>query len=291
MQSPAQPVHDDAPPRPRPQAPARIGAVSYLNTLPLIEGLGKLEDARLTLTAPARLIDLLLDDEVDLALVSIIDYQRSPEPLALVPAGMIGCDGPTMTVRLFTRDPLEATRAIHADVDSHTSITLARLIIEGASGRVPDVTPFDADAHRAEPDGAWPPALLLIGDKVVTDSPPAIHYARQTDLGEAWKARTGLPFVYATWMCRADRVNDPAIVAAAHVLERQRRRNRMRLDWIVARHAPVRGWPTDLARRYLRDLLRFDVTPEHRAGVDRFFDDAARLSLIPERRPTLWVDA
>lgn len=274
-----------------PAAPVRVGAVSFLNTLPLIEGLGKLEDVRLTLTAPARLIDLLLEDEVDLALASTIDYQRSPEALSLVPVGMIGCDGPTMTVRLFSRVALSEVRTIHADVDSHTSIALARILVHEASGRTPEVVAFDADAHRSEPEGAWPEALLLIGDKVVTDSPPAIHYPVQTDLGEAWKARTGLAFVYATWMCRADRADDPAIRAAARVLERQRRRNAMRLDWIVTRHAPVRDWPTGLARRYLRELLRFEVGPRERAGVERFFDDAARLGLIPDRRPTRWVEA
>ncbi|MCA9312051.1 MAG: hypothetical protein KDA21_12640, partial [Phycisphaerales bacterium] len=55
----------------------RLGCVSYLNTLPLIEGVSKLDRARLTLTAPSRLIDLLLEDSVDLGLISLIDYQRS----------------------------------------------------------------------------------------------------------------------------------------------------------------------------------------------------------------------
>ena len=78
---------DPADPPPAPDAPpARIGCVSYLNTLPLIEGLGKWEGARLTLTAPSRLVDLLVEDEADVALVSTIDYQRSPVPLAMLPS-------------------------------------------------------------------------------------------------------------------------------------------------------------------------------------------------------------
>ena len=40
-----------------------------------------------------------------------------------------------------------------------------------------------------------PQAMLLIGDKVVTASPPATDYPHQLDLGEAWKTLTGLPFV------------------------------------------------------------------------------------------------
>ena len=279
-----------------PHAPVRIGAVSYLNTLPLIEGLGKLGDARLTLTAPARLIDLLLDAEVDLALASIIDYQRSSEPLALVPCGMIGCDGPTLTVRLFSRVALDKIRTIHADIESHTSVSLARVLVAREAGGVPGVVDFDADAHRAmraaDANGAgeWPEAILLIGDKVVTDSPPAIHYPHQVDLGEAWKAWTGLPFVYAMWMCRAEHADDPAIRAAGSVLERQRRHNATRLDWIAARHAPVRDWPIDLARRYVQELLRFEVGPREREAVDRFFDEIAACGLVAERRATRWVE-
>lgn len=294
MTSTTQPAASHAEP-PASRTPVRIGAVSYLNTLPLIEGLGKLSDARLTLTAPARLIGLLLDGEVDLSLSSIVDYQRSPEPLALVPAGMIGCDGPTLTVRLFSRVALGEIRTIHADVESHTSVSLARVIVARESGRVPDVAEFDADAHRAmrETDGnasRWPEAILLIGDKVVTDSPPAIHYPHQVDLGEAWKQWTGLPFVYAMWMCRADRAEDPAILGAAGVLERQRRHNATRLDWIAARHAPVRDWPIDLARRYVRELLRFEVGPREREAVDRFFDEAGASGVLGTRRATRWVE-
>jgi chorismate dehydratase len=287
-----------APPIQAPPAPIRLGCVSYLNTLPLIEGLGKLRDARLTLTAPSRLIDLLLADEVDLALVSLIDHQRSPEPLAALPVGMIGCDGPTMTVRLFSAVPLDGVRTIHADVDSHTSVTLARILASWDGGEVPAVEAFDADAFRAERaaaelegrPAAWPESLLLIGDKVVADSPPAIRYPHQIDLGEAWRERTGLPFVYAAWMCRAERARDERVAAAAIALDRQRRHNETRLDWIAARHAPVRGWSVDVARSYLRDLLRFEVSPEARQAVDRFFDEAHARGLTPERRPTAWVE-
>ncbi len=282
-----------------PPEPVRLGCVSYLNTLPLIEGLGKLRDARLTLTAPSRLIDLLLADEVDLALVSLIDHHRSPEPLAVLPAGMIGCDGPTMTVRLFSAVPLEGVTTIHADVDSHTSITLARLLASWEGGSPPAVEAFDADAFRAEREAAereagtpeWPESLLLIGDKVVTDSPPAIRYPHQIDLGGLWHERTGLPFVYACWMCRADRAGDERIRAAAATLDRQRRHNETRLDWIAARHAPVRGWSVEVARSYLRDLLRFEVSPRAREAVDRFFDEAHARGLVDERRPTNWLEA
>ncbi|HVZ94997.1 MAG TPA: menaquinone biosynthesis protein [Phycisphaerales bacterium] len=269
--------------------------MSFLNTLPLIEGLGKLEDARLTLTAPSRLIDLLLGDEIDIGLVSIIDAQRAPTgtPLAIVPCGMIGCDGPTMTVRLFSRRPPNEIGELHADVDSHTSVALARIILEKSFGAKPRLVDFDAESFlagdRSPSPEEWPGAMLMIGDKVVTHSPPVTLYPHQLDLGEEWKKLTGLPFVYAAWMCRAGIAGSELVRTAAALLDRQRRHNATRLDWIVEARAPVRGWPAGLARTYLRDLLRFEVTPRHVEAVERFFDLAHECGVIAERRPTLWA--
>ncbi|MFG0293102.1 MAG: menaquinone biosynthetic enzyme MqnA/MqnD family protein [Phycisphaerales bacterium JB050] len=277
------------------RAPAKVGAVSYLNTLPLIEGLGKLGDAELTLTAPSGLIDLLLGGEVDLALASIIDYQRSPEPLELVPASIIGCDGATMTVRIFSRIPIEQIRTLHADVDSHTSVALARIILNERTGAMPSVRPFDVDEHRSERGesvaaGAWPESVLIIGDKVITDSPPAALYPHQLDLGEAWKELTGLPFVYATWMRRVGAAEDGRLRTIARVLDRQRRHNATRLDWIVGQRATLRGWPRDTARTYLGDLLRYEMTDRHREAVEEFFDRCAALKIIDRREPTRWAE-
>lgn len=280
-------VIDEPGVRPLSTPPTRLGCVSFLNTLPLIEGLGKLADARLTLTAPARLVDLLLQNEVDMGLLSVIDYQRSPEPLVMLPVGMIGCDGPTLTVRLFSSVPIERLTRVHADIDSHTSIALLRIILAERCSLSPEVVDFDVDAHRAS-GSAWPEAMLVIGDKVVTDAPPAVRYPHQLDLGQEWKSLTGLPFVYATWMCREGEVERVRPMAA--MLDRQRRHNATRLDWIVQQRASVRGWPNDLAGHYLKDLLRFDVSELHRAAVDRFFDLAQRHGVIAGRRPSVWAE-
>jgi chorismate dehydratase len=268
-------------------AAVRLGAVSYLNTLPLIEGLGKLADVRLTLTAPSQLMGLLIGEEdggeVDLALASTIDALRCPEPLELVPAGVIGCDGPTLTVRVFSRGPIEAIETLTADADSHTSVALASVVLHERTGRLPTIRSIDADALRAArergDDDAWPDALLMIGDKVITHAPPATLYPHQLDLGEAWHGLTGLPFVYAAWTCRAGALDAGRLRAAAAVLDRQRRHNATRLDWIVAARATARGWPADVARHYLRDLLRYEPTERMRAGLAAFFERCVALGL------------
>ncbi len=275
---------DTAPATRRP----RVGAVAYLNTLPLVEGLAGTEAIDLRLEPPCDLARLLESREVDVALASLVDYQRSAIPLELVPIGMIGCDGPTLTVRIYSRVPLDAIRTLHADVESHTSACLAQLVVERHAGRCPETRAFDA--HPAI-DAAWadgPEAVLLIGDKVVTGAPPASRYPHQIDLGEAWKARTGLPFVYALWMCRAG--ESPALRTTLALLDRQRRHNATRSGWIAAGAARMHGWPAETTATYLGDLLRFDPTPRHREAIDRCFDEAGRAGLIGERRPTRWAE-
>lgn len=268
------------------QPAVRLGCVSYLNTLPLIEGLQRCGDVTIHTAVPSLLAPLLLRREADLALASLVDYARNAAELRLVPAGMIGCDGPTLTVRLFSAVPFERTERLHADTDSHTSVVLARLVLAARFGARPAVVDFDA--RERAPGVEWPDTLLLIGDKVVSDSPPAVRYPHQLDLGEAWQQWTGLPFVYACWMCRAEDESSPAIANASALLDRQRRRNTVRLDWLVQRYAAERRWPADLARRYVTELLRYEVTPRARAGAERFLAEAAAAGLLPAA-PARWA--
>ena len=280
--------------------PTRIAAVRYLNTAPLIEGLEKLPAIELIPSVPSRIVDLLNSNAADIGLASIIDAAASPTPLALIPVGMIGCDGPTLTVRLFSSLPFSHITQLHADSDSHTSTILAQVLLAKLHNVRPDITRFHA-RERVEVAGSppaefltledsWPPAIVLIGDKVVTDAPPAAKYPFQMDLGEAWHTLTGLPFVYAMWMCRAEDADSPNIALAAEVLDRQRRHNATRLDWIVQTRAPQARWPVDTASHYIGRLLRYHVGPRERQAVEHFLSLAAELGLVP-RRNVQWSGA
>ncbi len=178
--------------------PIRLGVVSFVNTLPLIEGLERLRDVELRYSVPSLLIDQLTAGEIDMGLCSSIDYQRSAVPLVLVPVGLLGCDGPTLTVRLYSTRPLDRLRWVYCDTDSHTSIVLMQVLLKELHGIEPELIDYDAREHVAENRPIeCPEAMLLIGDKVVTDSPLAVRYPHQLDLGAAWAQLTGMPFVFA----------------------------------------------------------------------------------------------
>jgi chorismate dehydratase len=273
---------------PLPMHPTRVGIVRYLNTVPMTYGLEKLAGLTMVPAVPARIVDLITSGEVDLGLASVVDAVRataSGTPMALIPAGMIGCDGPTLTVRLFSSVPIDQVTTVHADTDSHTSVILCRVVLSKLHGVRPRIVAFDARERVERDSGAgateFPQTLLLIGDKVVTDGPPAVRYPHQLDLGEAWKKLTGLPFVYAMWMCKASRMEEPGIATAATLLDRQLRHNLTRLDAIVSTRAPEHRWPVDLAAHYLGELLRFRVGEREREAVGRFTMEATALGLLP----------
>lgn len=259
--------------RPSPQA-VRLGCVSYLNARPLIEGLDAHSQLHVRYDVPSRLLEDLLGGEVDVALCPVVDYQCSPTPLQIVPVGGIGCDGPTLTVRLFSRVPFAQVRQLYADPDSHTSVVLAQLILCDMFGTSPQVLPLAGQAPL-------PASVLLIGDKVVREAPSESQFPHQLDLGRAWKELTGLPFVFAIWMCRVG----AELGRAPQILDHQRVLNAQSIEAIARRHACPAGFPPDVATTYLGQLLRYTTGPRELQAVERFWTRSKDLGLLPRIRP------
>ncbi len=262
----------------------RIGCVAYLNAKPLIEGLEGLADPVVQLDVPSALLDDLEQGEVDIALCPVIDYYRSTESLVMVPVGCIASDGPTHTVRLFSKTPVASIDRVHADTDSHTSVALLRVVLNKLHAIDPELVAFDARREIGD-DGDAPQAMLLIGDKVVNHAPSSKTYPYQLDLGEAWKKLTGLPFVFAVWMAKQDADLDDLPTRLGGVREA----NAKHIEAIADRHAAAHGWEVQQARAYLGRVLSYRVGDKHLIAIARFAEEAAALGLIPEAKPiALW---
>lgn len=254
----------------------RVGSVSFLNATPLNHGLDQGEGVELSLEVPSRLLDGMRGGRYDVALLPVIDYQGMNGLRLLTGAGGIGCDGPTLTVRIFSRVPMTQVHTLACDTDSHTSVALARVVFAEAFGLTPGFVPLSHD-RSFDPSVA----RLLIGDKVVSDEPDG--FAHQLDLGEAWKRLTGMPFVFAAWMARAD----ADLGDLPSRLERAKRAGLSQVAQIVAREARPRGWPADLALRYLTEYLKFDIGPEQIRAIERFHTLAYRHGALAHPPRTL----
>ena len=256
-----------------------IGAVGYLNALPLIHGMENDPSIRLTRHVPSALLQTLETGLVDVALCPVIDFQRSIHELVIVPAGAIGSRARTLTVRVFSRRPLEEVSCVAVDRDSHTSVALMQIILSRLVDRVPTLVPL-TPGRPVEQDAAIE-ATLLIGDKVVTREPSAHDFPVQLDLGQAWRDLTGRPFVFATWMAHFgyDLGELPRILRAT------RDRNMVDLERLTPKWAKAHGWPADLALTYLRDLLDFDAGAAQLESMKLFWSECAALGLIDGERP------
>jgi len=259
----------------------RVGCVSFLNARPLIEGLEDQPDPVVKFDVPSRLLADLESGSVDISLCPVIDLQRSHVPLEVVPVGGIGCDGPTLTVRIYSRVPLRDIKDVYIDTDSHTSIALMRVLLAELYHIKPRLIDYQARERVAENRIVTSPdTMLLIGDKVVTGAPSDGEYPHQMDLGEAWKELTGLPFVFAVWMTR----QGSSLGDLPALLDATRRTNSTRIEAIVAKHAKRLGWPDDLAQQYLGHWLKYAIGTRELAAMRLFFSKAKEHGVIEELR-------
>ncbi len=248
----------------------RLGVVSYLNSRPLIAGLDRDETLELTFAVPSRLPDMLDDGTVDVALVPIVDLLRPGRDWQIVSDACIGCDGETLTVRVFSRTAPESIRTLHVDGDSHTSVVLATIIWKELYGVEINVVPYSGTpTDDCE-------AVLLIGDKVVTNR--LLDFEIETDLGSAWKTLTSLPFVFAVWA--APRRIDTAEIAER--LSAARDAGVKTASLIAADFGPGLGFPVALATRYLTSRLKFTLGQRQREGMKLFLELAERHGMVAE---------
>jgi chorismate dehydratase len=183
----------------------RVGSVPYLVARPLNFGLGDAPGIALEFAVPARLIEKLRKDELDVALVSSIELFRKPgyrylPGLAVAGPSYVG------SVQMFLKKPLAQVRSVALDPASRTAQALVQVLAQldpalNAAVRFVEV-PFGEDPRRAGCD-AW----LRIGDPALFEllEEKLPHY----NPSEAWARLTGLPFVFAAWIVR------PGLDAAA----------------------------------------------------------------------------
>jgi chorismate dehydratase len=248
----------------------RIGAVSYLNSKPLVHELETLApQAELILDYPSRLADQLARGELEVALIPVIEYFRAGT-YRLVPNIAIASQGPVLSVTLFSRVPWPAIRRVALDEGSRTSAALAQVLLRKKYGVQPEVCPLPLDRAAEEVDAD---AVLLIGDRAMHACLPGFRFA--FDLGQEWHDWTGLPFVYAAWAVR-EGVDLGSVLDA---LVEAKRRGIESAGTIAAREAPALGLDAGFCRRYLANIIRFDLGPRELAGLHHYYMLASELGL------------
>ena len=203
---------------------------------------------------PARIAQMLLNNEIDVGLVPVAIIPKMQEHF-IVTDYCIGAEGAVGSVCLFSEVPLERVEKVLLDYQSRTSVALARVLIK----HYWKITPVLEDAKedfREYIKGTT--AAVVIGDR-------AFEQRRQStymyDLAAAWKAFTGLPFVFAAWIANKKLPKE--------FIEEFNQANKIGLlsiDKVVAEN-PYPLYDLDY---YYHHNISYHLTADKRKGLDKF---------------------
>ena len=168
----------------------RIGSVEYLNAVPLTRGL----ESEVIFATPAKLAEMLRQDELDAALVSITEALLH-DRYDILDGIAIASLGEVFSVILAHKKPLAEVKEVFCDTASLTSVNLLKVLL-AEKNLFPKFVPLENYEAAIEKD-----FVLLIGDRAI-DFQRAPHAHEIFDLGWAWTEMTNLPFVYAVWALR-----------------------------------------------------------------------------------------
>ena len=252
----------------------RVGRIGYINCYPIYGAIDRgivTSPGEFVTGTPAELNNLLAAGELDVSVVSAVEYARNAREYHLLPDLAISCDGPVQSVALFAhRDVREldgATAIVSAS--SRTSVHLVELLCREywkVSLKVVEARaePQDLDGLTNLPHDA----VLVIGDAALLLA-ARDRYAFRYDLGEVWKAWTGLPFVFAVWAARRDA--DQAAVADVHkALVASRDWGLAHLDELAQAAHDATGIGVDACRSYLSGI-DYALSYRHLEGLTSFF--------------------
>jgi chorismate dehydratase len=182
----------------------RYGRISYVNVAPVETAFdvgAVMRDVEIYGAVPTALNAAMSAGRIDAGAISAAHYLAHTDTFARLGDLCIAADGPVRTVLFVSPIPPallgDATIAVTAQSASGRALLAALL-----SG-FRDVRPHYSiveDALAAARAGR--PALVIGDDALVARA--ELPRAHIHDLGEAWRAWTGLPFVFAVWAVRRE---------------------------------------------------------------------------------------
>lgn len=273
----------------------RVGRIPYINCFPVYgaidRGIVPL-DAELVSGVPSELNALAAIGSLDVSVVSAVEYAREASRYLLLPDLAISCDGPVRSVMLFSRVPVEmlGDRTVLLSRSSMTSAALLRLLFRevwrvdprfaAGDAEVRDLARFSGEAHDARL--VIGDAALLLGARINAEDPAQVtpEYPFVYDLGEEWKAWTGLPFVFAVWVAQRTTPVAKALAVHARLIE-SRDWGLAHLPGLALQAAETTGLQRAICETFLSGL-DYRLSWSHLAGLTDFLRRLARAGEVPD---------
>ena len=235
----------------------KVGAVSYLNTKPLLYGWKHgyvIEGAEVIEAYPAMVAQMLLNNEIDIGLVPVAIIPKLKEHF-IISDYCIGAVGPVASVCIFSEVPIEKVERVLLDYQSRTSVRLAQVLLK-EYWNVKPVLEGASEDFRQHIIGTT--AAVVIGDRAFEQRLQSTYVY---DLAEAWIDLTGLPFVFAAWVA-----NKPLPESFINQFNEANRIGLQHIDMVV-RENPYEFY--DL-KKYFTENISYDLNYEKRFGLQLF---------------------
>ncbi len=257
----------------------RYGRIAYVNVAPIetaFDNGAVVRDVEVLDAVPTQLNLAMSEGRIDAGAISAAHYLAHRDDFVRIADLCIAADGPVRTVLFVCPTPPallgEATIAVTAHSASGRALLAA--LLGGIHGVHPRYEVVD-DALAAARAGQ--PALVIGDDALVARA--ELPRSQIHDLGEAWRAWTGLPFVFAVWAVRrAALAAYPAEVAAlTDALVAARDWGEANREAVIDAAVAVKPYHRALYEDYF-SRLAYHLDERAARGLERF----ATL-LVPER--------
>jgi len=232
--------------------------VGYLNTRPLVYGL-KLppiaNEIELIEENPARLAELLINDEIDVGLIPVAIIPQLDEYF-ICGDYCIATETEVASVCLFSEVPVNEIEKVYLDYQSRSSVALLKWLMKEYWNIHPEMIQATDDNYRKEIRGTT--AGLVIGDRALEQRKISTFIY---DLASEWRSITGLPFVFAAWTSKR-----PLPVSFVQKFDEANAMGLRHIDEIVA------GLPFDLydLKKYYSLHLSYKFDDRKRKGMELF---------------------
>jgi chorismate dehydratase len=264
----------------------RIGRIPYINCYPVYgaidRGLVRL-DVELVDGVPTDLNRKMGAGDLDISVVSAVEYAREAERYLLLPDLAISCDGPVRSVMLFSKRAAGelTSRNVIVSRSSMTSVALLELLFENVWHARPRFVPGDAEIRDViVEDAGDTDARLVIGDAaLVLGSNHRRRYPFVYDLGQTWKEWTGQPFVFAVWVAQRSTDVKEALVAHAGLIA-SRNWGLAHLSELAEQAHDATGVERRVCAEYLSGL-DYGLSYPHLAGLTEFYRRLVERGRIP----------
>lgn len=264
----------------------KIGRIPYINCYPVYgaidRGVVRL-DAELVDGVPTDLNRKMGAGELDISVVSAVEYARDADRYLLLPDLAISCDGPVRSVMLFSKRPASelGARNVIVSRSSMTSVALLELLFENVWHARPRFVPGDAEVKDVVVDNASDAdARLVIGDAaLVLGSNHRERYPFVYDLGQMWKNWTGQPFVFAVWVAQRSTNVKEALLAHAGLIA-SREWGLRHLSKLAGQAHEATGVERSVCAEYLSGL-DYGLSYPHLAGLTEFYRRLVERGRIP----------